>query len=45
MNAPLKRHPALIPLSHDHQASLLLAMILKKETPNTVECREQRKVN
>ena len=33
MNAPLKRHPALIPLSHDHQASLLLAMILKKETP------------
>lgn len=33
MTAPIKRHPALIPLSHDHQTGLLLAMILKKETP------------
>ena len=33
MNAPIKRHPALIPLSHDHQTGLVLAMILKKETP------------
>ncbi|HRH66344.1 MAG TPA: hemerythrin domain-containing protein [Bacteroidia bacterium] len=33
MNAPIKRHPALIPLSHDHQTGLLLAMILKKDTP------------
>ncbi len=33
MSPPLKRHSSLIPLSHDHQTGLLLAMILKKETP------------
>lgn len=29
----MKRHPALIPLSQDHQKGLLLAQLLKKNSP------------
>ena len=29
----MKRHPALIPLSREHQPALLLAQVLKKEAP------------
>lgn len=30
---PLKRHPSLIPLSHDHRSLLFLAQLLKKNAP------------
>lgn len=29
----MKRHPALIPLSREHQPALLLAQVLKKDAP------------
>lgn len=31
---PLKRHPALIPLSRHHHKDLLLAQLLKRDVPN-----------
>lgn len=33
MAAPLKRHPALIGFSHEHHQGLLLAQVLKKNSP------------
>lgn len=30
---PLKRHPALISLSHDHRSTLMTAQLMKREAP------------